>query len=295
MDVTRWLEGLGLEQYEHAFREGDVDAAVLPELTADDLIALGVTSIGHRRKLLAAIAALRPATQTAAETTAAGATALSRTYTPADAERRQVTVMFCDLVGSTALSLQLDPGDLWQVIGAYHSCVAQTVGRGDGVLAYFGYPRAHEDDAERAVRAGLALVDAVPVIATANSKLSLRIGIGTGIVVVGDLIGEGSAQEQAVVGDTPNLAARLQALAGPNTVVIGPRTRRLLGDLFEYRDLGPVELKGFIEPGRAYQVLRESAIESRFEALHSAQLTDARRRSNCCSGVGSKRRVGMVR
>jgi class 3 adenylate cyclase len=283
MDLTRWLEGLGLEQYQHAFRESDVDAAVLPELTADDLIALGVTSIGHRRKLLAAIAALRPATQSALETTAAGSTTLSRAPTAVvGAERRQVTVMFCDLVGSTALSLQLDPEDLWQVIGAYHSCVTQTIGRyngfvakymGDGVLVYFGYPQAHEDDAERAVRAGLALVDAVAAIATANSKLSLRIGIGTGIVVVGDLIGEGSAQEQAVVGETPNLAARLQALAEPNTVVIGPRTRRLLGELFEYRDLGYVELKGFTEPGRAYQVLHQSAIESRFEALHSAQLT----------------------
>ena len=283
MDLTRWLEDLGLEQYQHAFREGDVDAAVLPELTADDLTALGVTSIGHRRKLLAAIAALRPAPQSALETTAAGATTLARPPTAVvGAERRQITVMFCDLVGSTALSLQLDPEDLREVIGAYHSCVAQTIGRydgfvakymGDGVLVYFGYPRAHEDDAERAVRAGLALVDAVAKITTANSKLSLRIGIGTGVVIVGDLIGEGSAQEQAVVGDTPNLAARLQALAAPNTVVIGPRTRRLLGDLFEYRDLGHVELKGFFEPERAYQVLNQSARESRFEALHSPQLT----------------------
>ena len=186
-----------------------------------------------------------------------------------------MTVMFCDLVGSTALSLQFDPEDLWRLIGAYHSCVAETIRRydgfvakymGDGVLVYFGYPQAHEDDAERAVRAGLALVDAVAEIATATSKLSLRIGIGTGIVVVGDLIGEGSAQEQTIVGDTPNLAARLQSLAEPNTVVIGPRTRRLLGDLFQYRDLGPLELKGAVEPARAYQVLHQSAIESRFEA-----------------------------
>jgi class 3 adenylate cyclase len=283
MEITRWLEGLGLEQYEHAFREGDVDAEVLPELMADDLIALGVTSIGHRRKLLAAIAALRPTTQLAAETTAAGATTFSHAHTPvADAERRQVTVMFCDLVGSTALSFQLDPEDLREMIGAYHSCVAQTIVRfdgfvakymGDGVLVYFGYPQAHEDDAERAVRAGLALIDAAAEITTANRKLSVRIGIGTGIVVVGDLIGEGSAQEKAVFGDTPNLAARLQALAGSNMVVIGPRTRQLLGDLFEYRDLGPFDLKGITEPGRAYQVLHQSAIESRFEALRSAQLT----------------------
>jgi class 3 adenylate cyclase/predicted ATPase len=279
MDLTRWLAGLGLEQYQHAFREGDVDAAVLPELTADDLTALGVTSIGHRRKLLAAIADLRPALRTALDLEAAGGTTVSPARTPvADAERRQVTVMFCDLVGSTALSLQLDPEDLWQVIGAYHSCVAQTVGRydgfvakymGDGVLVYFGYPQSHEDDAERAVRAGLALVDAVAAMATADGKLSVRIGIGTGIVVIGDLIGE----ERAVVGETPNLAARLQALSEPNTVVIGPRTRRLLGDLFEYRDVGSVELKGFAERLQAYQVLRPSATASRFEALHVSALS----------------------
>src|SRR5262252_7505321 len=282
MDITRWLEGLGLEQYEHAFRKGDVNAAVLPELTADDLILLGVTSIGHRRKLLAAIAALRPARQSMPDLVAAGGTTVSPAHTPvAEAERRQVTVMFCDLVGSTALSSRLDPEDLWQVIGAYHSCVTKTIGRydgfvakymGDGVLAYFGYPQAHEDDAERAVRAGLALVDAVAK-STANGELSVRIGIGTGIVVIGDLIGEASTQERAVVGETPNLAARLQALAEPNTVVIGPRTRRLLGDLFEYRDLGPVELKGFIEPGRAYQVLHQSGSESRFGALRGSALS----------------------
>jgi len=209
MDVTRWLEGLGLERYAHAFREGDVDAAVLPELTADDLIALGVASIGQRRKLLAAIAALRPTTRSAPAIAAADAIG---------AERRQVTVMFCDLVGSTTLSLELDPEDLWQVISSYHSCVARAIGRydgfvakymGDGVLAYFGYPQAHEDDAERAVRAGLGVIDAVGGLDVRSVKLRARIGIATGLVVVGDLIGEGSAQEQSVVGETPNLAARL--------------------------------------------------------------------------------------
>ena len=197
------------------------------------------------------------------------------------AERRQLTVMFCDLVGSTALATRLDPEDLREVYGTYHQCVAETISRhdgfvakymGDGVLAYFGYPQAQEDDTERAVRAGLELADAVGAI-KAESRLSARIGIATGIVVVGDLIGSGSAQEQAVVGETPNLAARLQALAEPNTVVIGQITRRLLGNLFEYRDLGAVELKGFAEPARAYQVLRQSTIESRFEALHSSALT----------------------
>ena len=199
----------------------------------------------------------------------------------AGAERRQLTVMFCDLVDSTALAAQLDPEDLREVISAFHGCVAATVRRydgfvakymGDGVLIYFGYPLAHEDDAEQAVRAGLALVDAVGAIEPAKRRLSVRIGVATGTVVVG-LIGSGSAQEQAVVGETPNLAARLQVLAESNTMVIGPRTRRLLGGLFEYRDLGTVGLKGFAEPAHAYQVLRPSGVESRFEALRSIELT----------------------
>jgi class 3 adenylate cyclase/predicted ATPase len=199
------------------------------------------------------------------------------------AERRHLTVMFCDLLGSTALASRLDPEDLREVIGAYHVCVAETVGRfdgfvakymGDGVLVYFGYPQAHEDDAERAVRAGLQLASAVRALKPrTDTELQCRIGVDTGLVVVGDLVGPGAAQEQAIVGETPNLAARLQALAEPNAVVIGPRTRRLIGDLFEYRDLGAVELKGFAEPVRAWQVLHASAIESRFEALHSAALT----------------------
>ncbi len=197
------------------------------------------------------------------------------------AERRQLTVLFCDLVGSTALASRLDPEDLREIIGVYHRCVADTVGRfdgfvakymGDGVLVYFGYPQAREDDAEQAVRAGLALVDAVGRLQTPE-PLRVRVGIGTGQVVVGDLIISGEGRERGVVGETPNLAARLQALAGPNAVVIGPQTRRLLGDLFECRDLGALELRGFPEPMHAYQVVRESAIESRFEALHGAMLT----------------------
>jgi class 3 adenylate cyclase/predicted ATPase len=198
------------------------------------------------------------------------------------AERRQVTVMFCELVDSTALASLLDPEDLREVISAFHACVAAVVRShdgfvakymGDGVLTYFGYPHAHEDDAEQAVRAGLALVDAVGAIEGAKRKLSVRVGISTGIVVVGDLIGSGAAREQEVVGETPNLAARLQALAEPDTVVIGPVTRRLLGNLFEYRDLGAVELKGFAEPAQVYRVLRASDVESRFDALRSTELT----------------------
>ncbi len=197
-----------------------------------------------------------------------------------EAERRQLTVMFCDLVGSTALSARLDPEDLRAVIGAYHRCVAKVIGRGggfvakymgDGVLAYFGYPRADEHDAERALRAGLQLVEAVNGLDTvAALRLQVRVGIATGLVVVGDLIGQGASQEQAVVGETPNLAARLQALAEPGTVVIAPSTRRLTGGLFEYADLGAVELKGLGAPVMAARVVRGSAAESRFEALRTA-------------------------
>jgi len=241
MDVAAWLQSLGLERYEQAFRDNDVDGEVLPELTADDLISIGVTSVGHRRKLLAAIAALgvEPTRDLAQPPTSPPTI---------DAERRQLTVMFCDLVGSTALSARLDPEDLREVIGAYHRCCADLITEaggfvakymGDGVLAYFGYPQAHEHDAEHAVQAGLALVEAAPKLTTAAGvPLQVRVGIATGLVVVGDLIGAGAAQEQAVVGETPNLAARLQALAEPGAVVIADGTRRLLGNLFELKDLG---------------------------------------------------------
>jgi class 3 adenylate cyclase/predicted ATPase len=200
------------------------------------------------------------------------------THSTSRAERRQLSVMFCDLVGSTALSVRLDPEDLRDVIGAYHTSVAETVARfkgfvakymGDGVLVYFGYPQAHEADAEDAVRAGLAMIEAVQRLKTGD-RLSVRVGIATGLVVVGDLIGSGEAQERGVVGETPNLAARLQALAEPGTVSIDAGTRRLTGDLFEYVDLGRVELKGFAKPIQASRVVRESTVRSRFEALHGA-------------------------
>jgi class 3 adenylate cyclase/predicted ATPase len=272
-DVADWLRRLGLEQYEPAFAANDIDAEVLPELTADDLLGLGVTSIGHRRKLLAAIAALRsdapyPATEIAPVATA---------VTSSEAERRQLTVMFCDLVGSTPLSTRFDPEDLREIVGAYHRCVTDTVGRfggfvakymGDGVLVYFGYPEAHEDDAERAARAGLAVIDAVGRLATLE-PLNVRIGIATGLVVVGDLIGAGAAQERGVVGETPNLAARLQALARPGTLVVADSTRRQIGTLFEIEDLGPQPLTGFAEPQPAWRVVGESGVVSRFEALRS--------------------------
>ena len=202
MDVADWLRKLGLEQYELAFRENDVDAEVLPRLTVEDLISIGVTSVGHRRRLLDAIATLD------------AEAAPSAIPVRADAERRQLTVMFCDLVGSTELSARLDPEDLREVIAAYHHTVADVVRgfdgfvakyMGDGVLAYFGYPQAHEDDAERAVRAGLGAIDAVRRLDVKSIDLRARIGIATGLVVVGDLIGEGPAQEQSVVGETPTL------------------------------------------------------------------------------------------
>jgi len=271
VDIAAWLRGLGLEQYEAAFRANEIDAGVLPSLTAEDLRDLGVTLVGHRRRLLDAIAALAPKPAALADLAARAA-----------AERRQLTVMFCDLVGSTALSARLDPEDLREVIGAYHSAVAEIVARlggfvsrfmGDGVLIYFGYPQAHEDDAERAVRAALRAIDAVRRLNVKSVKLRTRVGIATGLVVVGDLIGAGSAQEQSVVGETPNLAARLQALAEPDAVVIASGTRRLVGDLFEYRDLGAVKVKGIAEPVPAWQVLRQSVVTSRFEALRGSALT----------------------
>jgi class 3 adenylate cyclase/predicted ATPase len=286
VNVGGWLNRLGLEQYERAFRENDVDAEVLPELTPEDLVGLGVTSIGHRRKLLAAIAALRgetlPASEKAGPRTTPAAEKFPHDPASSSAERRQLTVMFCDLVGSTALSARLDPEDLREVIAAYHRAVAEIIAEcdgfisrymGDGVLVYFGYPQAHEDDAERAVRAGLGAIDAVSRIDVRSVELQTRVGIATGLVVVGDVIGEGSAQEQSVVGETPNLAARLQAVAEPDAVVIAAGTRRLVGTLFEYRDLGGVDVKGIAGPVSAWQVLRPSVVASRFEALRGAALT----------------------
>jgi len=270
MDVADWLRGLGLQQYALAFRDNDIDSAVLPSLTADDLKDLGVTSVGHRRRLLGAIAALN-------ESNKPGVVARALDGIPTEAERRQLTVMFCDLVGSTALSARLDPEELHDIIARYHAWAAQTVARhggyiakymGDGVLVYFGYPQAHEYDAEEAVRTGLALVDAVGEI-RGPQRLQIRVGIASGLVVIGDLMGEGEARERAIVGEAPNLAARLQALAEPGTVLIAESTRRLTGGLFDYEDLGAVEIKGFGAPVIAAGVLRESEVEGRFAALRT--------------------------
>ena len=258
MDVTAWLRGLGLDKYEAAFRENDIDETVLASLTHDTLKEIGVTTVGHRLKLLDAIAALRthgggkpPSADPAGTSTVPSAPPEDR------AERRQVTVMFSDLVGSTALSGRMDPEDLREVISAYQKCVAETVQRfggfvakymGDGVLVYFGYPQAHEDDAERAVRAGLELLQAVGGLKS-SAPLQTRVGIATGLVVVGDLIGSGAAQEQRIVGETPNIAARLQGIAEPNTVVIAESTRKLLGSLFDLQDLGRTRPQGHRRAG----------------------------------------------
>ena len=279
MDVGGWLRRLGLEQYEAAFRENKIDDTVLPSLTAEDLKDLGVGFVGDRRKLLDAIAAVRA--EGSAPTPLSDAPLATDEAAKDSAERRQVTVMFSDLVGSTALSARLDLEDLREAISAYQMCVADTVRRfggfvgrymGDGVLIYFGYPAAHEDDAERAVRAGLALVDAVAALPVPE-PVQVRIGVATGMVVVGDLVGSGKGQERDIVGETPNLAARLQAIAEPNTVLIAEATRRLLGNLFELRDVGPKELKGITGPVRAFAALRASSVESRFEAMHAGGLT----------------------
>ena len=282
MDVVVWLRSLGLGKYEAAFRENEIDETVLPSLTEEHLKQLGVTALGHRVKLLDAIAALRGGATTSAPSIDAAATPAAPSAAPEDrAERRQVTVLLSDLVGSTALSARMDPEDLREVISGYQKCVAETVRRfggfvakymGDGVLIYFGYPQAHEDDAERAVRAGLDLVAAVGGVKT-HAPLQTRVGIATGLVVVGDLIGSGASQEQAIVGETPNLAARLQGIAAPNSVVIAESTRKLVGNLFELEDLGAHDLKGIAGPMRAWAALRPASVESRFEALHASGLT----------------------
>jgi class 3 adenylate cyclase/predicted ATPase len=268
-----------MQQYESAFRDNAIDAAVLPELTAQDLKDLGVSRVGHRRKLLAAIAVLRSG-PVHDRLPAAGVpfSVTERTTDVVTAERRQLTVMFCDLVGSTALAARLDPEDLRDLITAYNRAVTEVVAQfegfvakymGDGILIYFGYPRANEDDAERAARCALAVVDIVSRLKL-TEELRTRFGIATGMVVVGDLVGRGEAQERGVVGETPNLAARLQSLAEPNTVLIDENTRRLLGNLFEYRDIGAVEARGFSGTVSVWEVLRPSTVASRFEALRAS-------------------------
>ena len=272
--IAEWLASIGLSEYAQRFADNAIDLSVIRDLTEQDLKDLGVL-LGHRRKILRAIAEL--------DGVAPAGTATEPALRDA-AERRHLTVMICDLVGSTALSARLDPEDTAAVFDAYHGACTRIITaydgflgdfRGDGILAYFGYPRAHEDDAERTVRAGLDIIAAVARLETrAAEPLAVRIGIATGLVVVGDLSREGALREHAVVGDTPNLAARLQALAEPGTVVVAASTRRLLGDLFRLRDLGRHEVKGMAELVGAWAVEGVSDSESRFEAVRVAKLTD---------------------
>src|ERR1700719_1978813 len=275
--IADWLQELGLGQYAQRFAENEIDVSVLPHLTDQDLKEIGVP-LGPRRQILVAITAETGTTNATPEPAASIEPKAQDT-----AERRQVTVMFSDLVGSTALSARMDPEDLREVISAYQRCVAETVRRfggfvakymGDGVLVYFGYPQAHEDDAERAVRAALELIPALAAVET-RAALQARVGIATGLVVVGDLIGSGEAQERGIVGETPNLASRLQGMAAPNTVLIAESTRRLLGNLFELEEVGTSGgSKGLARPPRGRGALRGRSVASRFEALHASGLID---------------------
>jgi class 3 adenylate cyclase len=288
--IADWLAKLGMSEYAHCFAANGISVAALPHLTDHDLKDIGVL-LGHRRVMLAAISKLAGAAAATPEPTA-----LAEPKPQDTAERRQVTVMFSDLVGSTALPSRMDPEDLREVISAYQKCVADTVRHfdgfvakyiGDGVLVYFGYPEAHEDDAERPVRAGLELIAAVTALKS-SVPLQTRVGIATGLVVVGDLIGSGAAQEHGIVGETPNVAARLQSIAEPNTVVIAESTRKLLGNLFELQDLGAQDLKGIGGSARAWAALRPASVASRFEALHATGLTNRAR------GTGGRTRIALA-
>jgi class 3 adenylate cyclase len=292
--VRNWLEEIGLAQYADAFEANDIDTDLLTQIDDQVLKDIGVSSAGHRLRLRNAIAKLAPTS------IAEGISEVPASPPPSQAERRQLTVMFCDLVGSTALSVRFDPEELREEIRAYQNTVFAVVARydgfvakymGDGVLAYFGYPRAHEDDTERAVRAGLEIEAAVTRLETRGTeRLAIRIGIATGLVVVGDLVGEGSAQEQAVVGETPNLAARLQALAEPRQIVLAGATRRLIGDLFRLRDLGRQTVKGFVTPVEAFAVEGAAVTESRSRrrAAGSPTSSGGRMSAPCCATACAK-------
>ncbi len=291
-DIREWLESLGLGKYAETFADNDVDFRVLPHLDRDDLKELGV-SLGHRKVILAAISELNAGDDTEGRSEVATSPVEKGEELSASrdqkAERRQLTVMFCDLVGSTELSTRFDPEELQDVIRAYQEVAANVIRQfdgyiarymGDGLLVYFGYPQAHERDAERAVRTGLGIVDAmVDLNAEAGLpdgvELAVRIGIDTGLVVVGEIVGEGDAQERTVVGETPNLAARLQGLARPNGVVLGSVTRDLAGDTFVYEDLGAHELKGitgFVKVWEVCGLIEEPGDEAdNRAAIHGSQ------------------------
>ena len=279
-EVEQWLQGLGLGGYALAFAEQSVEFDLLAELDDDDLMALGVTALGHRKRLLRAIAALNGP----AAPTVAGQPFAAASMAPRDAERRQLTVMFCDLVGSTLLARRLDPEDLQQLIRSYHAAVGLAIAPyeghvaqflGDGVLVYFGYPRAHEDDPARAVRSALNLLKALHARRTrGDPELQSRIGIATGLVVVGEIGAGTAAAERSASGETPNLAARLQAQAQPGEIVVSDDTRRLVGEAFVIESLGRLNLKGFTVPVEAWRVVGERSVETRFEAQHMQGLVE---------------------
>ncbi|HUZ30586.1 MAG TPA: adenylate/guanylate cyclase domain-containing protein [Xanthobacteraceae bacterium] len=287
--IVEWLGDLGLEQYAQRFVENEIDVSVLRHLTDQDLKDIGV-ALGHRRKMLAAIAELVGAVPTKADPTAGAQQKVEES-----AERRQVTVLFCDLVGSTALAASIDPELLSALLRRYQDACAGAIGRfggyvakfmGDGVLAYFGFPRAFEDAAERAVRASLTIgVEVGCIECPGGTRLQARIGIATGLVVIGEIVGTGTAQERTVVGETPNLAARLQALAAPGMILVSETTRNLLGGLFELEATGEHELKGFARPLSAWRVLGEAAIESRFAAIRASGHTPL---------IGRKHEMGLL-
>lgn len=305
MDLVKFLQSLGFKEYTTSFVENRIDEEVLPLLSDDDLKTLGVNALGDRRKILKAIANLGavdvPKDEKQSEPLKAKPKPpavkqqLERSAS-SGGERRQLSVLFCDLVGSTELSGQLDPEDLREIIRQYQDSVAGSISRyngylarfvGDGVLAYFGWPQAYEDQAERAVRSGLAAVAAVAEIDLMNGlELHARVGIATGEVVVGDIVGEASTETAAVVGKTPNLAARLESIAEPDQVVIGDATRQLVGDVFEYKDLGQQTLKGIDGPVRSWRVLTERAAESRFDAAHQGELARF---------IGREHELGLLR
>ena len=270
-DLRDWLRDNKLEQYADAFEANDIDLDILAELSDRDLEQLGL-SLGNRRRLLKAIAD---------RSTAGAPPAPFDPESPGDAERRQVTVLFADMVGSTALSRNIDPELLGGLIRRYQDAAAGAIGRyggfvakfmGDGVLAYFGFPRAFEDAAERAVRAAIGILAEVGDIELPDqTRIQARIGIATGLVVVGEIIGTGSSQERTIVGETPNLAARLQALAGPDTILVSEATQNLLGGLFELELTGEHELKGFSGAVRAWRVRCEASVESRFAAIRAGR------------------------
>ena len=278
VDVARWLAEQGLGHHAEAFAANGIAGDVLRDLTDTDLKELGL-NLGDRKRLLKAIAALDSGPT---QNRIMPAEAIATAAIPREAERRQLTVTFVDLVGSTALSRRLDPEEMSQVLRDYQNTVAGEIAcfeghvakfMGDGVLCYFGWPTAHEDAAERAVHAGLAIVTAVErLLLAVAERLAARVGIATGLVVVGDLVGTDEARERTVIGETPNLAARLQGVAAPGQVVVADGTRRLVGGLFEVQDLGEQSLKGFGEPVRVHRVIRPGVAEGRFEALHGASL-----------------------